>query len=404
MLDVSIIQRMRRVAASALLSTTCLLAVTAALGTGCASRPPAADTRTLLRDDLYPNAATVVVPTREAVFELSEPMLRYVEAQFSSRSARNDPRRALLEALYRDGDLRLDYDASITRNAAQAFAAKEGNCLSLVIMTAAFAQHLGLPVTFQNVMIEDYYTRNGDLVLISGHVNLRLGRTPRNVSYTWSTGEDWVIDFLPGVDLGAQRTRDLDMDTVVAMYYNNRAAEILQGGQRSNAYAWIRAALQASPDYLPAINTLGVIYLRDGHHAQAEQALRVVLSQQPDSVSALSNLALLMQRSQRTEEAQAVLARLAQLQPESPFLLFDQGREAMAQGRYALARDLFSRELKRQPGQSEVHYWAAVANYQLGDTAAAARHMQQAADSSATRSQREQYTGKLARLKALQAH
>ncbi len=62
------------------------------------------------------------------------------------RSGRAGPRAAswaLFEALYSKGQLKLEYDSAKTRNAAQAFAARSGNCLSLVIMTAAFAKEMG---------------------------------------------------------------------------------------------------------------------------------------------------------------------------------------------------------------------------------------------------------------------
>ena len=59
---------------------------------------------------------------------------------------------ALLEALYTQGELRLEYDARRTRTAAEAFDARMGNCLSLVIMTAAFATEMQLQVRFQDVL------------------------------------------------------------------------------------------------------------------------------------------------------------------------------------------------------------------------------------------------------------
>jgi hypothetical protein len=40
----------------------------------------------------------------------------------------------------------IEYDSTVTRTAAQTYAARAGNCLSLVIMTAAFAEELGLRV------------------------------------------------------------------------------------------------------------------------------------------------------------------------------------------------------------------------------------------------------------------
>ena len=64
-------------------------------------------------------------------------------------------RQALFDALYQPDQLKLEYDAAMTRNAAQAFAVRSGNCLSLVIMTAAFAKEMGLDVRYQNVFGED---------------------------------------------------------------------------------------------------------------------------------------------------------------------------------------------------------------------------------------------------------
>jgi Flp pilus assembly protein TadD len=384
-------------------TVSALLAVVGALlMAGCAHQPAPISPLPLLRDELFPDLSAQAIPTRESVFELSAPMRRYADSMISSGSARRDPRRVMLDALYKTGDLRLNYEGSITRNAAQAFEARAGNCLSLLIMTAAFARHLGVPVGYQSVQVEDSYTRSGDLMLVSGHVNLLLGQAARSNRATWSADEEWVIDFLPGSELRGQRTRPLAENTVLAMYFNNRAAEVLTEGRLTQAYALAREALHIDPEYLPAVNTLGVVYLRGSHFALAEQALRLVLARQPDSASALTNLALVLQRTDRSAEAQPLLARLARLQPDAPTLALDIARHALDQGHYAQALELFERELSRQPGQSDVHFWAALADWHLGDTEGAARHLQAAAKNSTSRSTRDLYVAKLAHLRALQ--
>ena len=71
--------------------------------------------------------------------------------------------KALVQALYAKGELKLDYDTELTRNAAEAFAARSGNCLSLVIMTGAFANAMNLKVTYQQVATEDMWSRSGDM-------------------------------------------------------------------------------------------------------------------------------------------------------------------------------------------------------------------------------------------------
>jgi tetratricopeptide (TPR) repeat protein len=378
--------------------------------------PPQPVTAHLLHDGHYPLAAAPA--DRDAVFEFSPAMRAYANAELNAAARLRDPRQALLDALYRQDKLRLRYDAGPTRNAAQAFEARAGNCLSLVIMTAAFARHLGVPVSYQSVQVEDTYSRSGGLVLVSHHVNLVLGRRIQHSMFAGNQNDDMTVDFLPPDQLRGQRTQPLDERTVLAMYFNNRAAEALaedHGGQsaqnarstgsaNSQAYAWAREALRQDPAFLPAINTLAVVYLRDGHLAEAEGALRHVLAQAPLSISTLSNLALLLERRGQTAEALAVRQRLAQLQPDSPFVLFDQAQQAMARGDYALARELFQRELRRQPDQPDVLLGAAQAEWRLGDAQRAAGLLQQALAHSRSARARDLYAGKLAWLREQSSH
>jgi tetratricopeptide (TPR) repeat protein len=262
----------------------------------------------LLHDEHYPSA--VAPPDRHAVFELSMAMRAYADTQLASAARLRDPRTALLDALYRQGQLRLHYDAGPTRNAAQAFQARAGNCLSLVIMTAAFARHLGVPVSYQSVQVDDTVTRSGNLVLVSHHVNLVLGRRTPHSLFAGGQNDDMTVDFLPGDQLRGQRTRALDESTVLAMYFNNRAAEALAAERPDEPYAWAREAVRQDPAFLPAYNTLAVIYLRDGHLAPADAALQHVLKVEPLNTSALSNLALLLERRGHPAQAQAVRQRL----------------------------------------------------------------------------------------------
>lgn len=381
------------------LACTLKCTVLGLLLTACSTVPPlpVAAVSALLHDEAYPLA--VVPADRDTVFDFSPAMRAYADTQLAAVARLRDPRQALLDALYREDKLRLRYDAGPTRNAAQAFDAKAGNCLSLVIMTAAFARHLGVPVSYQSVQVDDTYSRSGGLVLISHHVNLVLGRRLSHAAYSGGQSDDMTVDFLRSEELRGQRTQPLAEHTVLAMYFNNRAAEALADGQTSETYAWTREALRQDPAYLPAINTLAVAYMHDQHLNEAEAALRHVLTQEPRSPSTLSNLALLLERRGQMAEAQEVRQRLARLQPEMPFALFEQGQRALANGDYVMARDLFLRELRRQPDQPDVLFGAALAEWQLGDSQRAAGHLQEALANSHSPRARDLYAGKLAWLR-----
>ncbi|MDE1927729.1 MAG: tetratricopeptide repeat protein, partial [Burkholderiales bacterium] len=141
--------------------------------------------------------------------------------------------------------------------------------------------------------------------------------------------------------------------------------------------------------------------LRDGRLGAAEAALRAALDLDPANAGALSNLVQTLQREGRVDAARAYARRLAAVQPLQPYASFEAGRQAMAQGDFARARDLFERELRLQPDQSEVHYWLAQALWRLGDRRDAVRHLALAADNSTTPGSRDLYTAKLEHLKAL---
>ncbi|MDP1650433.1 MAG: tetratricopeptide repeat protein [Rubrivivax sp.] len=364
----------------------------------CVSRPPNLPVAELLHDQLFaPSHAAV---DAAGVFALSDDMRRYAAAELQATAQRRDPRRALIEALYSRGQLGLRYDAAVTRNAAEAYAARAGNCLSLVIMTAAFAKHLGLPVSYRSVLIDDVYTRQGGLYMASGHVNLVLDRPPPRAPFGVQEPDALTIDFLPPEELRGQRSEPLAERTIMAMFMNNRAAEALSQGRLADSYAWAREAVRQDPGFAAAVNTLAVVYMRAGHLREAEAALRALLAREPEHVSALSNLVHLLQRAGRAAEAQALGLRLAQLQPYPPFHFFDLGRQAMNEGDFRRARQLFARELRRQPDQHEVHFWAAQADLQLGDTAGATGHLRQAMANSPTRDSQQVYAAKLDRLRA----
>jgi Tfp pilus assembly protein PilF len=265
-------------------------------------------------------------------------------------------------------------------------------------MTGAFARHLGLPVTFRAVQLDPQYTRAGGLTLENGHVNLLMGHMGERP--IWGAN-DLTVDFLPTRELTGHSAVVLQEATVIAMYMNNRAAENLAEGRVDDAYAWARAALLQDPSHASAVNTLAVVYMRRDQLAAAETTLRFALAREPQKTAALSNLVQVLRSTGRQAEADTVAAQLKALQPYPPFHFLEVGRHALAAGKAAEARELFERELRRQPFQHEVHFWLAQAWLQLGNGQRAADHLSQARDYSTTIASQKLYSAKLDRLRAL---
>jgi tetratricopeptide (TPR) repeat protein len=371
-------------------------AFVASCATTPAQRPPAPEH--LFADHLF-GAASVAVDAN-AVLAMSDEMKLYVGTHIARRAREIGSRQALYDALYSKQLLQLEYDSSMTRNAAQAFAARSGNCLSLVIMTATFARELGIPLRYQVARVDDAWSRSGDIEFFSGHVNLSLGRSLSDISFGIHDAERMTIDFLSPGEVRRLRSREVSEETIVAMYMNNKAAEALADHRLDDAYHWARAAIEQDPTFATAYNTLGVVYQRHGDFAPAERALLYAVEREPQNSHALSNLANLLNAQGRAAEAQLVAKRLERLEPNPPFAYFRRGVVAMRNQDYTEARTQFAKEIERAPYYDELHYWLAAAYVGLGQLDQARKELALAIEYSTNRNSRDIYAAKLARIKS----
>jgi Tfp pilus assembly protein PilF len=359
----------------------------------CATTPARAPDASLFHDELFAASTERIAP--EDVFALSPEMQAYVDSELAAERREKDRQYGLFYILFTRGAPWLSYDASMTRNASEAFAARSGNCLSLVIMTAAFARQLDLEVRYQSIYTHEAWSRGQGLDYLNGHVNIAL------LNPHWLSAGELLIDFVP-----VPRTEQLrhsivlEEKTVVAMYMNNRAVELLADGKLDRAYWWAKAAIQQDDRFLGAVNTLAVVYKASGKLEQSELVLRWLLGVEPDNIIALDNLVRVLQVAGREAEADALAARLRELRPIPPFHFYDLGMVALKEGDFGKAKDLFQKEMRRDANYSLIHASLALAYFGLGRQTDAQDQMAIAVDRSTTVADRETYARMLARLRA----
>lgn len=375
--------------------TACLLVLTLLL-TACASPEPNAPQADRLFRDAAFIAPSKPIDLRQAM-AMSDEMARFAVGPLAAEVRQHGAREGLIAAMSHRSGLKLDYDSGVTRTAGEAFQAKSGNCLSLVLMTASFAKHLNLPIRYNSVYVDETWTRHNGLFFVTGHVNVTLGRpVSPTAAALFHDAEMVTIDFMPPELTRGQRATAIDEQTLLAMYANNRAAESMALDELNDAYWWTRAAIQADPRWLASFNTLAVLYRRKGLGAPAEAALRYVLDRERENVQALSNLALVLNDAGRKAEADQVTHRLSLIQPVPPYKYFDEGVAAMRVGDYKTAKNRFERELARAAYVAEFHFWLGLANWGLGNPTATREHINQALENSATQKDRKLYAAKLA--------
>lgn len=335
----------------------------------------------------------------DQLFEVSEEMRQFIRSQVVPEIKRKSAQRALFDALYQQGHLRLRYDDSLTRNAAETFSANAGNCLSLVIMTAALAKEMNLIVQYQNVITPQNWSRSGDLYFATGHVNIVLGKKRFEQGRSYDQTFWLTIDFLPPEDTAGQKTNELEEKTIIAMYMNNRAAEALARNQIDQAYWWVRAAIEADASFATAFNTLAVIYMRHQDNAAAHIAAQHARRLAPDNLNILANHIQILTSLGQTQEAAVLNQLLNKEQPIPPFHYFRLGLEEMHKRDFHAAKSYFLKELAGAPDYHEFHFWLGIAYYRLGEMKQAQAHLELAKEYSLNRKDFALYQAKLDTLK-----
>jgi tetratricopeptide (TPR) repeat protein len=366
----------------------------------CATRTPSPQETDRLFDDQAFAPPSVRINATD-VFALSPEMKRYLETDVARLVRLRGRQHGLFDALYDRAQLKLEYDAGMTRNASEAFAARAGNCLSLVIMTAAFAKEMDFTIRYQNVFTDETWSREGDFYLSIGHVNLSIVRKRVEEPLTRNDSDSMTIDFLPPADLRGARTWAIDEATIVAMYMNNRAVESLTSGRVDDAYWWAREAILQDPRFMSAYNTLGVVYQRHGNFADAKRAFDFILEREPANTRAMSNLALVLHDQGNIAASMELTRKLDQMEPNPPFGYFKRGLAAMQESDYKTAKEMFTKEVDRAAYYHEFHFWLALAYMGLGEMEPARKHMTLAIENSTTRRDHDLYAAKLGRIQAM---
>ncbi|HMB52737.1 MAG TPA: tetratricopeptide repeat protein, partial [Thermoanaerobaculia bacterium] len=281
-----------------------------------------------------------------------------------------------------------------TRTAAEAFEARDGNCLSLVNLYLALARSAGLEAF--PVEVEDFevFSRRGGAVVRSTHV----------VGGLLVNAEVMIIDFLPDRPKAYRRVARIDDDRQAALTYNAVATEaMLHDGDLERAAGLYRAALAYQQDNAEAWNNYAVLARRAGDTAEARRRFERALSLDAGFLPSLNNLAALHRAEGRRADAEALEARALDQKRQSPYFLASQAMRRMALSDLDGAEGLLQRARRIESDIPEVHLALGRVDLARGDANAAERHFERARRTSRELSDRyrnkmERKIGKLTHL------
>jgi Flp pilus assembly protein TadD len=239
-----------------------------------------------------------------------------------------------------------------TFTAAEAFARREGNCLSFTNLVVAMGRSIGIPVTTALVTRAQASEREGDLIIVNNHVVAAL-----------RYGTEWsYFDFDRRPHERAKIYLPLDDLWITALYLNNRGADELRLGHADIALRHFEDATKLAPRFAPSWGNVGVARRRLGDVKGAFDAYTHALAISADDPTILGNLASLYRSIGKESEAEMAL-KAVNLSHATPHVLIVRGDLELAQGRTREAIRLYKRA--RALGPKLADPWVALARAEL---------------------------------------
>jgi tetratricopeptide (TPR) repeat protein len=317
------------------------------------------------------SVATAVspMPRPEQVMAVPPELRAQLQQQVIDASSSGRPRlERLVGFLFQKSGLGMEYSADTTLTIEQAYRTRKANCLTFTLLTVALARESGLQAYGQALDDIVAWRVGDDIIYRFNHVNA--GITVGRSRFTVDVARNLVTARKPPEPISDQR--------LLALYYNNRAAELLVDPSPAAAAPYMAMALQLAPRYASAWANAGVLHLRQGDPRAAERDYLKALALDPANAGALVNLVTLYQGN-GDEARRAVYARrLAKVQVKDPYFQFLQAEDAEKQGDYAGAVQHYRQAIRLYDGDSRFYFGLARVYRQLGEERHAQRAMSRA--------------------------
>ena len=310
-------------------------------------------------------------PTPDQVMAIPAPLREALQTEVVARSSRGTTRLERLVAFMYDEDglgIRYRHDADHT--VAEVWRTREANCLSFTLLTIALAREVGLDAYGQEIARTLSWYSEGDTLFFSNHVNAGIRIGPHE--YTVDVASESILTRDPPRKVGDHR--------MLAIYFSNRAANLLTAGDFAGAASFIDAALAVDPGHATTWNNAGVLHLRGGHTELAERDFLRAVELEKTHDGALMNLAALYAGRGDDVRAAAYRKRIERERNRNPFHFFMRGLDAEKRGEYADAVGQYQRAIRLYRDEHRFHFGLARAYLHLGQPVKAGEALQQAHD------------------------
>lgn len=366
--------------------------------TACKSTEPSEPKITSLTSLLnHPLFELQPVPTEQAIFKLpaseTDAFLAYVDSQ-----RQNDLSDDIIVYNYIEHSLRNFSYHGDTLTAQQTIELAHGNCISLAILTQAYANLIDLETGFQEMTSEPVFAKEGNLVFIANHFRTKLYRP-----FIEETGKitaikpGVLVDYFPS--RGSFYVGSANYDDLIAKYYSNLAAEALLDNDYNQVYSLLIKANQYTPNDAELFNLAAILHRRVNDQITSQKIYQTALDQQLQSLNLLSNYKVLAEDI-GNEMLVEQLNSLLNTQEKGPFELIALGETEALSGRLMNAKRHINEAMEKAPYLAEPYVALAKIRYQQGNLNDAQKLLNQAMKLERDQQQRNVYAAKLASIES----
>ena len=280
---------------------------------------------------------------------------------------------ALLKAFFappEEGGLGITYDNAYTRTPIEAWRDRKANCLTLTALYVAACKSIGLEARYGESLRISRWRRVGSMVRYERHL---VAVVPAG-----SVGQELVADFLPEIRRGSQLIVPLEPKRVLALFYSNRAVELLAESRMDEALQSARQSIQMDPTLGVGWNILGVVQRNQGLDAEAEISFRKAVETDPKDGAPCGNLENLLRAQGRESEAQVFRERGLEIRKRDPFFNAFLAEEALQESHWEEAEKRIKQAIRLLPYEPDFYLIQARISLAQGQRKAAIKALEKA--------------------------
>lgn len=284
---------------------------------------------------------------------------------------------------------------SDTFNASEAASKYEGNCMSLAILTTAFANIAGVEIGYELMHSAPIYQKKGNTIIASQHIRSIL----YDPNYAPEPGVYYFfepvikIDYFPtSGGIVKRRVREPEF---VSMYYKNKAAEAIIENRLVNAFWLVEHSLQLVENDAQATNLLALIYDKLGYDEYAEDLYQFGIKHATEKLELYSNYKQYLVRKNRLAEADIINQEILKIDEPNPFDWLSLGDEAFNSGKLSDANRFYEKVIDIAPYLHQGYFGRGRVAFERGLTKKAKRAFDKANELAHESEEKQMYRAKL---------